>query len=293
MRNTKIWMLLTVVALTFLFVGAVSAADNTAVDTVKIKEKQNTQELVNVKQTQAADMDNAVSTVKKDQSNLKYVNAYTKKQYKHKVLINAPSKTFKYKSNSHFKISIKDSTTHDPLINQKVKFTLSIGKLSKSKYYNTNSKGEISLNTKNLKIGVYKARISISDSKNYYGAIKNANIVISKNPIYAITVPFDDLADSPIHTHKLQTGQKLVAFYTAKDGQYDKGIYIGTLLSPTQGEHSNTRLLKAYVFFDSPSTGRVITKIYTQTDSSHANMKPIKMIKGYIPTKVKVWYKLK
>ena len=55
MRNTKIWMLLTVVALTFLFVGAVSAADNTAVDTVKIKEKQNTQELVNVKQTQAAD----------------------------------------------------------------------------------------------------------------------------------------------------------------------------------------------------------------------------------------------
>ena len=106
MRNTKIWMLLTVVALTFLFVGAVSAADNTAVDTVKIKEKQNTQELVNVKQTQAADMDNAVSTVKKDQSNLKYVNAYTKKQYKHKVLINAPSKTFKYKSNSHFKISI-------------------------------------------------------------------------------------------------------------------------------------------------------------------------------------------
>ena len=61
MRN-KICIILTVIALTFLFVGAVSAADNTATDTVKIKEKQN-KEIINEKQTQSTNKNKDISKV--------------------------------------------------------------------------------------------------------------------------------------------------------------------------------------------------------------------------------------
>ena len=52
MNNKKILIVLSVVALTFLFVGAVSAADNTTKDTVKIKEKGNNEEVISETQIQ-------------------------------------------------------------------------------------------------------------------------------------------------------------------------------------------------------------------------------------------------
>ena len=287
MKNKKIWIILTVVALTFLFVGAVSAADNTATDTVKIKEKQN-KEIINVKQTQSTN--NEVSNVRTYNSCMS--NVQTSDNTKHKVLINAPSKTFKYKSNSHFKISLKDYNTHNPLKNKKVKIKISLGKIAKSKYYKTNSKGVISLNTKNLKLGTYKVSISIKASKDYYAASKNSKIRITNKVPYSIIVPLEHIyAGSFIHQYKLKTGQKLHAYYQTEDLMDTKGIYIGTSY-PAQHVF-NTRLLKAQIYFESQSTGKMISKIYTKTDPYHYNMKRINLIKGYTPIKAKVWYRHK
>ena len=296
MNNKKILIVLSVVALTFLFVGAISAADNTTTDTVKIKEKENTnKEVISETQIQSTN-NNAISNTKKeDESKIKSIQTEnTNKQHKHKVLINAPAKNFKYKSNSHFKISLKDSNTHNPIKNKKVKIKISFGKASKSKYYTTNSQGLISLNTKNLKIGVYKVTISIPRSKDTYATSKNTKIVISKYVPTSIIVPITRVQSGESWPeYKLKTGQKLDAFYTTEPGQYDKGIYIGTMLHPGQGDYSNTKLIKAQIYFESQSTGKIISKMYTKTNRNHDNMKVIKKIKGYTPIKAKVWYKHK
>lgn len=293
MKNKKIFIILTAFALMFLFVGIVSAADNTSTDTVKIKEKQIDNEIITEKQIQTTNKNNEISNVRTYNKGMS--NVQTSANTKHKVLINAPAKTFKYKSNSHFKISLKDYNTHNPLKNKKVKIKISLGKIAKSKYYKTNAQGVISLNTKNLKIGVYKISISIKGSKDTYAASKNSKIIITNKLPYAITVPLEDISVSIyIPEYKLKTGQKLVAFYnTELYGQYPNGIYIGTLLHPGQGDYSNTKLLKAQIYFESQSTGKMISKIYTKTNRYHDNMKPIKLIKGYTPIKVKVWYKHK
>ena len=296
MNNKKILIVLSVIALTLLFIGAVSAADNTTTDTVKIKENNN-EKTISESRIQSTN-NNAISNIKKeDESKVNSIQTeHTNKQYKHKVLINAPAKNFKYKSNSHFKISLKDSDTYDPIKNKKVKIKISFGKASKSKYYTTNSQGLISLNTKNLKIGVYKVTINIPRSKDTYATSKNTKIVISKYIPTSIIVPLKD-ASVPweyIPMYRLKTGQKLDAFYnTELYGMYPNGIYIGTMLNPGQGEYSNTKLLKAQIYFKSQSTGKIISKIYTKTNHNHDNMKVIKLIKGYTPIKANVWYKHK
>lgn len=292
MKNKKIFIILTAFALMFLFVGVVSAADNISTDTVKIKEKQIDNEVINEKQIQTTNKNSEISNVRTYNNGMS--NVQTSANTKHKVLINAPAKTFKYRSNSHFKISLKDYNTHNPLKNKKVKIKISLGKIAKSKYYKTNSQGVISLNTKNLKIGVYKVGISIKGSKDNYAASKNSKIIITNKLPYSIIVPITHVQSGQSWPeYKLKTGQKLDAFYITEPGQYDKGIHIGTMLHPGQGDYSNTKLLKAQIYFESQSTGKMISKIYTKTNRYHENMKLIKLIKGYTPIKVKVWYKHK
>ncbi|WP_295723701.1 hypothetical protein [uncultured Methanobrevibacter sp.] len=98
MNNKKILIVLSVIALTLLFIGAVSAADNTTTDTVKIKEKENNnEETISETQIQST-KSNAISNVntnkdvsKSDESKaLKTNNPKTKsvsKPKKNKVVL--------------------------------------------------------------------------------------------------------------------------------------------------------------------------------------------------------------
>lgn len=292
MNNKKILIILSVLALTFLFVGAVSAADNTTKDTVKIKEKENTNEKT-ISETQIQSTNNnAISNTKKeDESKVNSIQTEnTNKQHKHKVLINAPAKNFKYKSNSHFKISLKDSNTHNPIKNKKVKIKISFGKTAKSKYYTTNSQGLISLNTKNLKIGVYKVTISIPKSKDTYATSKNTKIIITQ--YYTKTVKLQIARTTPeIRPCKLKTGVLLCAYYAPDNsGQFNRGIYIGTQFFGYKTV-DNTKLLRAQITFK--GNGKTISKVYKKTSICGCNFCTISIPRGYTPIKAEVWYKHK
>ncbi len=98
MNNKKILFVLSVIALTLLFVGAVSAADNTTKDTVEIKEKENTNKEVisetqiqSTKNKEISNVNTNKAVLKSDESKaLKTNNPKTKsvsKPKKNKVVL--------------------------------------------------------------------------------------------------------------------------------------------------------------------------------------------------------------
>ena len=112
-----------------------------------------------------------------------------------------------------------------------------------------------------------------------------------KTSSYSVTLALKNINKVNPKYIKLKTGQKLVGFYkTTSKGMYYKGVHIGTLLQPGQGDTSNTKLLKAKVFFKNKA-GKTISKTYTSVTSKGFNMKLIKWVSGYTPVKATVWYK--
>ena len=132
MKNKKIWIILTIVALTFLFVGVVSAADYP--NTEKINEKQIDKTPVHCKVKVSS------------------VNAYEKQNRKVKIRITTMDN---HKLPEKFPIRIKISTTKNHI----------------TSYVTRNAKTNYAYNlcTKNLKPGVYYGSVtSLSDDYEFY-----------------------------------------------------------------------------------------------------------------------------
>lgn len=149
MKSKKILIVLSVVALTFLFVGAVSAVDNITTDTVKIKEKGNNYEEV-ISETQIQSTKNkeipnvntnkvpSNSTKSKDHVKPMHTN-YSKSNNlnSEKTIVSAPKVYVYYKHNNYFKVEVKNS--HKKLIpNLKLKLRVYTGKTFKIYTIKTN-----------------------------------------------------------------------------------------------------------------------------------------------------------
>ena len=132
MKNKKIWIILTVVALTFLFVGVVSAADHP--NTEKINEKQIDKNPVHCKVKVSS------------------VNAYEKQNRKVKIRITTMDN---HKLPEKVPIRIKISTTKNHITSYVIR--------------NAKTNYAYNLCTKNLKPGVYYGSVtSVSDDYEFY-----------------------------------------------------------------------------------------------------------------------------
>ena len=215
-----------------------------------------------------------------------------------KTNVKSPSVTVKYQTNSYFKITAK---IVDGRAVKNTVLTLKIYTGNSYKYYTvkTNTNGVAKFNTKNLKVGTHK--VYVFTKSNDYDLYSASKIIVKKSSTtttakkktssYSVTLALKNIAKSTPKYIKLKTGQKLVGFYKSNNqGMYFKGVHIGTLLQPGQGDTSNTKLLKAKVFFKNKA-GKTISKTYTSVTSKGFNMKLIKWVSGYTPVKATVWYK--
>lgn len=89
---------------------------------------------------------------------------------KAKTLVKAPNVTAKYKKSKKFKVKIIHKDTHRKVKNLKIKIKVYTGKKVKKFIVKTNKKGIASIDTKNLKRGTHKVKISS----------KNRNYIVSK-----------------------------------------------------------------------------------------------------------------
>ena len=81
---------------------------------------------------------------------------------KSKATVKAPKVTNKYKKSAYFKVTVKNKATKKAA--KKLVLKLKIGK--KTYKVKTNKKGIAKFNTKNLKVGTYKVKIT-SGNANY------------------------------------------------------------------------------------------------------------------------------
>lgn len=94
---------------------------------------------------------------------------------KAKTIVKAPAVKAKYKKSKKFRVTIRDEHK-SPLAKIKIKIKVYTGKKSKIYKVKTNRKGMASINTKKLRIGTHKVRIS-SANRNY-DISKKSKIII-------------------------------------------------------------------------------------------------------------------
>lgn len=109
----------------------------------------------------------------------KYINVKKLTTYftvkKAKTIVKAPVVKAKYKKSKKFKVTVK-LDRYNPLAKVKIKIKVYTGKKSKIYTVKTNRKGVASINTKKLKKGVHKVKISSAD--NNYRIFKKSKIII-------------------------------------------------------------------------------------------------------------------
>lgn len=110
------------------------------------------------------------------------MNASAKKSYivisKAPTTVSAPKVTFKYGSNSYFKVSVKSKITTKPVSALKLYLKIYTGFKYKVYAVTTNSNGIASYNTKNLAVGNHK--VVISSANGNYNVATSSTITIKK-----------------------------------------------------------------------------------------------------------------
>jgi predicted outer membrane repeat protein len=87
----------------------------------------------------------------------------TLKVTKAKTIVKAPKVKNKFKKSKYFKVAVKHKTTKKPFKNLKLKLKVYTGKKSQTYKIKTNKKGVAKFNTKKLKWGKHKVKISSND----------------------------------------------------------------------------------------------------------------------------------
>ena len=292
MNNKKILIVLSVIALTLLFVGAVSAADNTTKDTVKIKEKENTNKEV-ISETQIQSTKNKeisnVNTNKvpsnstKSKDNIKPMHTnYSKSNNlnSEKTIVSAPKVYVYYKHNNYFKVEVKNS--HKKLIpNLKLKLRVYTGKTFKTYTIKTNKKGIASLNTKNLKIGIHNVLITSGSKK--YKVNKASKIIVKKyQKLKTLTMKIGS-GDYYEAQKRVYKKDYINLCYESKWGRQSRP---GISIYATWGKALNTAKhikVSHFITYYKNYNGKIINR------KSHYHAP---QINGYKPFQVKIWYKI-
>lgn len=92
--------------------------------------------------------------------------------------VSAPKVTFKHKKSKYFKVTVKSKLDKKAVKGIKIKVKVYTGKKSKTYTLKTNGKGLAKLNTKKLKVGKHKVKISSTDK--WFSVSGNSVIKIKK-----------------------------------------------------------------------------------------------------------------
>lgn len=267
-------VLIGAVLLMIFMVGAVCATDNVNSNyTVE-----NGNDGVNnnsIEDVSGSSSVNNQSDVSSQPSNVSNVD--TKKVTPIKTKVKYSGDVSKYKKSKYFKIKIIDKKTKKPVKNLKFKFKV---KLSKGKYktytLKTNKNGIAKYNLKKLKPGVHL--VYLLSSKNH--VLDDGN---DKTPDWSIGIwKTKKTTHLKMNKPKKVNGEYMRAFYeTHKNRQEPQGVHVrGDIGSDNPG----FVLLKTKFFFKNKKTGKIISKTAKYPFMS------VKLIKGYKPVEVKVWY---
>lgn len=192
------------------------------------------------------------------------------------------------KSNKYMKVKIFTINKKGTLTfqkNVKLIVKVKIGKQTKTYKVKTNSKGEAKVfNVKNLKAGTYKISIVSDDER--YSINDGGPINIYNKKQKSLTLK--------VNRWKKVKGDLIDAVYIKKNGQNRKGVYATSYNAKDPvNKAPHTLVMKAKFFFKNKKTGKVISKtVKTKDDSKYlSKILPYhKLIKGYKPIKVKIWY---
>lgn len=192
------------------------------------------------------------------------------------------------KSNKYMKVKVFTINKKGNLVfhkNVKLIVKVKIGKQTKTYNVKTNSKGEAKVfNVKNLKVGTYK--ISVTSNDDRYSINDGGPINIYNKKQKSLTLK--------VNKWKKIKGDRIYADYIKKNGQYKKGVYATSYNAKDPlNKIPHTLVMKAKFFFKNKKTGKVISKtVKTKDDSKYlSKILPYhKLIKGYKPIKVKIWY---
>ena len=97
----------------------------------------------------------------------------------YEAYLKAPTTKVKHKSNSYFKIKLLNFYD-DPVKYKKITLKVWTGKKTKTYTLKTNSKGIAKFNTKKLKIGTHKVKITFKGSGRYTGHTIYSKIIVKK-----------------------------------------------------------------------------------------------------------------
>lgn len=280
MRN-KICIILTVIALTFLMLGAVSAAEDNG-------------------------------TIK---------NSKTLSSNVDEVDVEAPSvTTVQEKEDSKFQATVKGKTSGTKFQNDKVNIFITPrnGNYVTHKILYTDTNGIVEFSTRDLAADTYTVNVNVPATKNH-GYIMNSFTLIVKEvknvnngnnvnkvtskatktvagkKVFTITIPVQKIKVGSFYkVYRLKTGRDQIycVYSTVNNAMMKKGISIDTQIS--RGDYvSKARLIKVKIAFKNKVSGKTVYKFYTKTNNRHDAMKLIKVPKGYNPIKATIWYRHK
>ena len=142
--------------------------------------------------------------------------------YRTNTHLKAPSTKVKYKSNSYFKINHywwSYYSSKEPIQNSKISLTVWTGKKTKTYKLTTNRKGIAKFNTKKLKIGTHKVKITFKGDDNYKGASIFSKIIVKKTLKKKITKKTTKKKKSS-SKYKIITTKAKFHKITKKSGKY-------------------------------------------------------------------------
>ena len=127
------------------------------------------------------DIETSPETNKTDSSNVQTTSA--PKITKKSVKITASPATKHFKKSEKFKAVIKNQADSSPISGAKVVLKVYTGKKYKTYNLKTNSKGEVSINTKSLSKGTHKVIIKVKATSKYKANSEKSSIKIVKSKI--------------------------------------------------------------------------------------------------------------
>ena len=177
-----------------------------------------------------------------------------------------------YKKSKYFKVKIKDKKGHY-VKNVKIKLRIYTGSKSKVYALKTNSKGIAKFNTKVLKLGSHKVKISSANAK--YTISKTSKIFIGKKRYTTLK----------LKTKKVLRNKDVLALKVLKD-EDEKEVRVIYKKKPKY-----TMLTKAIFYLKNKATGKIITEIeHSEFDDGRWEILDEDVSNSYSFLKVKVWF---
>lgn len=320
MKFKKIF-LITLLLLTVFTISSVSATNNEGSnDIISIENLQNSNEQIttinleedlsenllnNGKNSEILGLDTEIteSTLKSNveaplisSPNTEVLGASVPK--KAQVKIYAPQVTVKYKTNSYFKISVKDYYGK-PAKQVYLNVFIDNGKMY---YPKTDNNGIAKINTKNLKIRTYEVEISYYDTDYNYDVRKVSKIIVkktipkkttkkktTKKKTSAKSIILKVRYSSYPVTKKLKNRDVIATNYEKYSGrQYNPGVYAEVSYGGGLEKAKHTKLIKCIVWFKN-ANGKIAVKSSSKVYYNWFIKVGLK--KGYTPYKAKIWYK--